>query len=128
MGYCLPCVLYGQNAERVHGGDMVNHCLKFWLYSCICACGLVTGPTRKAVRDTYGLPVQPSFLEEQGGNADCLTGTIPCVNCFALCQDAREVNMRNPTAPINPIEFSWAPVSSGAPAPTTAPAQAEMAK
>jgi len=120
-------VLYGSVAERVHGGDQVNHCLKFYLYSCVCLCGLVSGPTRKAIRDSYDLPVSPDFLE--GENADCLTGTIPCVNCFALCQDAREVNHRNPTAPLKPQAFDWGIQSEPtAPAPTAAPATEEMSK
>ena len=119
-------VLYGQFAEKVHGGQLVNHCLKFWLYSCICACGFVSGPTRRAIRETYSLPVEPGFLSGQGNNADCLTGTIPCVNCLALCQDAREVNSRGVSSPIKPVEFSWAPVSADNPA--QAPAQAEMQK
>lgn len=122
-------VLYGQTAEKVHGGDMVNHCLKFYLYSCFCGCGLVTGPTRKAIRKTYGLPIQPAFLAEQS-QADCLTGTIPCVNCFALCQDAREINNRNPASPIKPEVFNWGiPADDdAAPAATAAPAQQEIAK
>ena len=112
---------------------MVNHCLKFWLYSCVCACGLVAGPTRQGIRDTYLLPVQPGFLKEQA-QADCITYTVPCVNCFALCQDAREVTNRNPTAAITPLEFTWGiPPTTGAPAAaapvtTTAPAAVEMAK
>ncbi|KAG7667466.1 hypothetical protein KSW81_001174 [Nannochloris sp. 'desiccata'] len=122
IGYCLPCVVYGQTAEKVHGGDM--------LYSCICACGLVAGPTRKAIRDAYQLPISPEFLKEQD-RADCITYTIPCVNCFAVCQDAREVYYRNPAGPLKPEEFNWG-VSTEAPsaagAATTAPAQVEMAK
>ncbi len=31
----------------------VNHGLKYYLYSCICLCGLVAGPTRKALRGAY---------------------------------------------------------------------------
>ena len=122
-------MLYGQLGEKVHGGEFVNHCLKVYLYSCICACGLVSGPTRRAIRDAYGLPVSPEWLKGQGDNADCLTGTVPCVNCFALCQDARELNTRNPSGPLRPMEFSWSPAAAAdAPAATAAPAQAEMAK
>jgi Cys-rich protein (TIGR01571 family) len=123
-------VLYGQNATTVNGGDCVSHGLKFYLYSCCCACGLVSGPTRRAIRDKYELPVAPAFLKDQGANADCLTGTIPCVACFALCQDARELAYRAPGAPIDPRDFDWAPVPAApvAPAETAAPAQAEMAK
>lgn len=110
-----------------------SHCLKFYLYSCICACGLVAGPTRKAIRSSYDLPVAPEFLKDQGANADCLTLTIPCINCFALCQDAREINSRNPSGPLKPTEFTWGiPPADDAPAAaattTTAPAQAEMTK
>lgn len=99
------------------------------LYSCICACGLVAGPTRKAIRDSYQLPVSPEFLKDND-RADCITYTIPCVNCFAVCQDAREVYYRNPAGPLKPETFDWG-VSTEAPAPaatTAAPAQVEMTK
>lgn len=122
------CILYGSIAEKVHGHDQIQACLKFWLYSFICLCGLVSGPTRQAIRSQYDLPISPEFLKDQGENADCITGTIPFVNCFALCQDAREINSRNPGAPIKPSEFDWVPSKNDAPAATTAPAQAEMAK
>lgn len=129
----LAGVLYAQTAEKVHGGDVVSHCLKFYLYSCICACGFVSGPTRKALREEYDLPVQPGFLAAQGANADCMTGTIPCVNCFALCQDAREANTRNITTPIYKVDpFEWAPLADrptpAAAVATQAPAQPAMEK
>lgn len=113
----------------MHGGDCVNHAVKFWLYSCICLCGLVSGPTRKAIRDEHNLPVEPDCLKDQGVNADCITGTIPCIACFALCQDNRELTARNHPAPFNPIEFSFAPVPvTAAPAATSAPAAEAMSK
>lgn len=123
-------MLYGQSAEKVHGGDMVNHCLKYFLYSFICACGLVHGPTRTDIRETYGLPIQPDFLESQGSSADCITATIPYISNCALCQEAREINARGVVSPIKPVDFVWGPVTStSAPAVTTeAPAQAEMTK
>lgn len=65
---------------------------KFWAYSCLCACGLVAGPTRRAIRTAYKLPAQPQGLGDDG-NTDCITYTIPCVNCFALCQDANELRV-----------------------------------
>ena len=40
ISYFLPCVQYGFNAERVQGGDCVSHGLKYYLYSCICSCGV----------------------------------------------------------------------------------------
>lgn len=79
--------------------------------SCCCACGLVSGPTRRAIREAYHLPASPEWLKEQGDNADCLVGTIPCVACFAGCQDNREVESRGvvASAPIKPLDFDWAP-------------------
>lgn len=133
---CLPCVTYGQNAEVVHGPPQscVNHGLKFYLYSCICLCGLVAGPTRRSIRQAYKLPPQPEGLGDEG-NTDCIAYTIPCVACFALCQDANEIRARKVSAPLDPRPFDWAPVpgAMGGPAAapaatTTAPAQAEMTK
>lgn len=126
--YCIPCVQYGIDAERVHGGDCVNWGLKFWLYSCVCACGLVAGPTRKALRTHYKLPQQPEALatNEYG---DCLLHTIPCTGCFARCQEANELKTRGVSNPINPVEFSWAPnipPKVGAAAPTQAPTEQQM--
>lgn len=99
----------------------VNHCLKFYLYSCICACGLVSGPTRQAIRQTYDMPVDPACLGD-GEMVDCVTHTVPVVNRFAWCQESREINARNPSSPINPIPFNWGPT----PSPTSPPAQAVM--
>ncbi|KAL4440111.1 hypothetical protein ABPG75_003112 [Micractinium tetrahymenae] len=131
ISYCLPCVTYGQNAETVHGpaGSCVNHGLKYYLYSCICLCGLVSGPTRKALRGAYKLPAEPAGLGAEA-NTDCIVHTIPCTACFALCQEANEIKARKVTAPVDPRPFDWAPTPSSAPAPaaTTAPAQADMSK
>lgn len=129
ISYCLPCVTYGQNAEAVHGpsGSCVNHGLKYYLYSCICLCGLVAGPTRKALRGAYKLPAEPAGVGAED-NTDCIVHTIPCVACFAHCQEANEIKARKLTAPVDPRPFDWAPVASSAPAATTAPAQAEMSK
>jgi Cys-rich protein (TIGR01571 family) len=128
-------VTYGQTAEAVHGPaeSCVNHGLKFYLYSCLCLCGLVAGPTRRSIRQAYKLPAQPEGLGGPG-NTDCITYTIPCVACFALCQDANEIRARKLSAPLDPRPFDWAPVPgamggpAAAPTTTTAPAQAEMTK
>lgn len=39
------------------------------------------------------LPARPPPLPAPQGNTDCITYTIPCVACFALCQDANEINV-----------------------------------
>jgi Cys-rich protein (TIGR01571 family) len=128
----LPCVLYGVTAEKVHGGDTVMHALKFYLYSCICACGMVSGPTRWQLRKKYGLEQQPTFLATVD---DCIVSTVPCVNCLTLCQTANEVDSRGLTssAAIAPEEFDWAPkmwkdATPVAAAPAAAPAQATAEK
>lgn len=122
-----PCagVLYGQNAARVHGGNGTSHCIKYYIYNFICACGLVAGPTRRAMRAAYNLPAEPACFGN-GNMADCLTHTTPCVNCCALSQEAREIAARNPLAPIDAIPFSWGPIKSPSESPTKAPSQAEM--
>eukprot|EP00887_Chlorella_sp_A99_P000530 scaffold17.g530.t1 len=127
--YCCPCITYGQNATAVHGGDCVMHALKYYLYSCFCGCGLVAGPTRKTVRDKFGLPQQPAFLAGDEANSDCIVHTVPCVACFAHCQEAAELKVKGITStnPIAPSEFTWGPApaaSTGATATVTAaPAQ-----
>ncbi|KAL4853391.1 Protein PLANT CADMIUM RESISTANCE 6 [Chlorella vulgaris] len=130
ISYCLPCVQYGMNAERVHGPaeSCPSHGLKYCLYGCVCLCGLVGGPTRKAVRHAYKLPIQPPLGDETATgivNPDCLTHTIPCTGCFALCQESNELRTRNVTTPLDPRPFDWAPVP---PTATVAPVQAEMKK
>ena len=115
IGCYLPCVLHGMTAQKVHGGDFVNHCLKFYLYSCCCACGLVSGPTRQKVRNYYGLPQKPDAL---GSCDDCLLNTIPYLNCLILCQTANEVKSRNITSPIAPSEFQWCVMTSSTAPPT----------
>jgi hypothetical protein len=70
--------------------------LKYCLYGCVCLCGLVAGPTRTAVRHAYKLPVQPPLGDENAAglvNPDCLTYTIPCTACFALCQESNELRV-----------------------------------
>ena len=39
--------------------------LKYYLYSCLCLCGLVAGPTRKALRNGYKLPAEPAGLGDE---------------------------------------------------------------
>lgn len=136
--YCLPCVTYGQNAEAVHGpsGSCVNHGLKWYLYSCICLCGMVAGPTRKGLRSAYKLPAEPAGFGDDTNtlvNTDCLVHTIPCTACFAHCQEANEIKARKVGAPLDPRPFEWGPASStpappAAPVVTAAPVQAEMSK
>ncbi len=72
---------------------------------------LPAGPTRRAIREAYSLPVAPEPMKAAGERADCLTHTVPCVAVFANCQDARELEARgvSDAAPIKPAEFSWKP-------------------
>lgn len=137
ISYCLPCVQYGVNAESVHGpsGSCPQHGLKYCLYSCLCLCGLVAGPTRQSVRQAYKLPPAPEGLGDES-MTDCLTTTIPCTACFAMCQETNEIRARKVTSPLDPRDFDWAPTKTGLLAPkpatatttTTAPAPAEMSK
>jgi len=51
-----------------------NHGLKYFLYSCVCLCGLVAGPTRKGLRTAYKLPADPPGVGDEA-NTDCLVHT-----------------------------------------------------
>lgn len=131
IGYLAPCVLYGQTAEKVQGGEFLNHCLKYYLYSCICLCGLVAGPTRQKLRSHYKLVQTPECLATQD---DCIVTSIPCVGICTNCQETRELAARGvvASAPLDPTEFNWnafAPEITAAAAPTVAtqaPAAQEM--
>mmetsp|Transcript_27483 Transcript_27483/g.74351 ORF Transcript_27483/g.74351 Transcript_27483/m.74351 type:complete len:102 (+) Transcript_27483:85-390(+) len=77
-GCCLPCHLYGQNADKVGQSYLLHFCLY-----CICpsfAC-IYGGSTRTMVRNKYGLNETPC--------SDC------CVHCWcspcAVCQEARQL-------------------------------------
>lgn len=129
--YCLPCVQYGLNAEKVHSGECPTHGLKYCLFGCCCLSGLLAGPTRRTIRDTYKLPQQPEGLGSDDPNkcvnSDCLIHTIPCTACFALCQEANELRDRNPTGPLGPaVEDPFRNLKSKT--QTTAPAQETMEK
>lgn len=121
LTYCCPCVTYGMDAQKVHGGDCVMHALKYYLYACFCGCGLVAGPTRYQLRSKYGLPQKPDCLAGTGdANTDCIVHTVPCVACFAHCQEYAELNTRGVTidAPIAPADFTWGPLPA-TPVPAT---------
>jgi Cys-rich protein (TIGR01571 family) len=114
VGCCGPVMLYGENAEKVHGGRAVDHCVKYTLYSMICLGGVVSGPTRKAIRDKYGLAAAPGCFANCGSdggfcNPDCTTGTVPFVSELALIQEYRELEKQGQTwssAKIAPKDFS----------------------
>lgn len=128
-GFCANGLLYGEVAEKVHGGRQVDHCMKYTLYSLICLCGAVAGPTRKAIRDKYGLPAAPGCLATCGAdgqfcNPDCATNSIPFLGEMAVIQDYMELASRDQTwtsEKIKPQEFDWG-------LSTAAPAQASMEK
>lgn len=53
---------------------------------------LYAGPTRKALRDTYGLPQVPLSMG-QGTPSDFLVHTFGCLSMLALCQEAAELQV-----------------------------------
>ena len=89
MAWCFPCVLFGQNAEKIDGsGCFCNCCLYavcMW-YGCQC---LVHAGKRTALRMKYNLRPQPCD--------DCLMAC--CCPCCALSQEARELLARTNDGP-----------------------------
>lgn len=141
IGCCCPCVLYGMTAERVHGGEMVEHCLWHFGSACVCMCGVKSGPTRQAIRKQYNLDneilggMKNPLFPDQAWGEDCALESIPYLGTCALCQDYREINRRNPTSPIDPrpasafVDDLKTIGGKKAPAPATqAPPSQEMGK
>ena len=84
--FCVPCVQYGVNAEKIDGSDC---CCAACLY-CLCmyygcACLLAAGK-RTTLRYNYGL--------QEDCCCDCCVHC--CCSCCALAQEARELQRRGP--------------------------------
>lgn len=125
---CCPSVQFGLNASKVHGDDCCVHCMHYYLASCCALQGLYAGPTRKAIRDAYGLPQVPLSVG-QGTPSDFLVHTFGCLSMLALCQEAAELKARNVSdslvLPFDPFDQHVAVVRKEPP-PTVAPKQEEM--
>ena len=83
----------------------------------------MAGPTRRAIRDAYHLPQQPTcYGDGADPMTDCLIHTTPCVACFGHCQESNELRYRGitPAAPLAPKPFDWAVAMPDAAAPATA--------
>ncbi|KAI7838040.1 hypothetical protein COHA_008124 [Chlorella ohadii] len=144
ISYCLPCVTYGQTAEAVHGPSesCVQHGLKFYLYSCLCLCGLVAGPTRHSIRQAYKLPAQPTGLGNEDANEIRASQTsaaadaaidrrqqqqLMCIHVALSMAEGIVWQARKLSAPLDPRPFAemTKEAAPAAPAvPTSTPASA----
>ncbi|KAL4425674.1 hypothetical protein ABPG75_009690 [Micractinium tetrahymenae] len=89
---------------------------------------LYAGPTRKAIRDTFGLPQVPLSVG-QGTPSDFLVHTFGILSMLALCQEAAELKAQDVTdslvQPFDPFDQHVAVVKKEPP-PTLAPKQETM--
>eukprot|EP00937_MAST-01D_sp_MAST-1D-sp2_P002148 g2148.t1 len=120
--WCTAC-LYGQNAQKIDGSSCPLCCVCWSLVSQISGgpC-LVAGPKRSKMRAAYALP--PTDICCCGEEFDdfvvhCLPCTMPC----AVCQEARELQVRGaaahcPAAP--PVTQAPAMIMAAAAAPPAA--------
>jgi len=112
MAFCFPCVLYGQNAEKIDGSGCFCNCC---LYACCMACYgcqcLVHAGKRTGLRIKYNLRPDPCD--------DCCVAW--CCSCCALSQEARELLARaNDAAPSPQVMMMMSPSAGQSPSgPTT---------
>lgn len=90
MGYCVPCYLFGQNAEQIDGSDKIKMCAIYALASCCYLHCLVHKPRREQLRQAYNLEEKPSDLL-----------TTCCCGCCAHVQEAKEMKARGKNRFVN---------------------------
>ena len=89
VGYCVPCILYAVNGQKVRG---LNHrtywtdfFLYYFIYCCFTGCRFLLGVQRRTeLRQKYNLPEKPC--------SDCCVH-FWCHPC-AMCQEGREIDQR----------------------------------
>ncbi|KAK9793177.1 hypothetical protein WJX73_006652 [Symbiochloris irregularis] len=97
FGTFLPCVLYGQNAEKITGESCFGHCLTMYLVQALCGCSCcITGPVRNRLR------AQQQLKEDCCGDWCTHCWLQPC----AICQEARQLQAtsQDPTGAYAPVQ------------------------
>jgi Cys-rich protein (TIGR01571 family) len=84
LGFWCPCVLQGQNMEKLGQADACTGCSLWYLASIFGLCGCYAAGTRYAMRQQFGL---------HGSGCGACTAHTCCSGC-AICQDAREIKYR----------------------------------
>ena len=87
LSFCVPCVQFGFNAQKIDGSGCFGACC---MYCCCMMCGgyqcAIGGAKRTSMRNQY-------MLEE---SCCCDCGVHWCCPCCALSQEARELEIRGP--------------------------------
>ena len=111
MAWCFPCVLFGQNAQKIDGSGCFCNCC---LYACCMACYgcqcLVHAGKKTGLRIKYNLRPEPCD--------DCLVAW--CCPCCALSQEARELQARANDNP-GPTQQVMMVMSPGGGVPVSSP-------
>ncbi len=78
----VPCLLYGQNVDKLRGSGFIGPCLL--MYCCPCFACIFGGSYRGDLRKKYNLPDDPC--------SDCCV--YCCLPSCAVCQEFRELKHR----------------------------------
>lgn len=84
MGFWCPCILQGQNMEKLGQTDACTGCALWYVLSLFGLCGCYAAGTRSVMRQQFGL---------KGSGFGACTAHTCCSGC-AICQDAREIQYR----------------------------------
>ena len=90
MGFWCPCCLFGKNYEKLDMGSYTSGCCKYFLLSWVCCQCLVATSLRENMHKQFGL---------KGSACSACMATCFCANC-ALCQDAKEIKIRQEKAAV----------------------------
>mmetsp|Transcript_15707 Transcript_15707/g.39917 ORF Transcript_15707/g.39917 Transcript_15707/m.39917 type:complete len:147 (-) Transcript_15707:164-604(-) len=102
IGYFVPCVLFGMNAQKIPGGSFLgDNCAVNAIVWCISRglCGVLDWKVRIAVAEKYGIVHNPGmeFLK------------VFCCPCCAMIQEATELDSHAGEAPAGATAYTAAP-------------------